>query len=93
MDEKIKKRLDHYVELLNEVKKHVSNEDTAASMVSEIAKDRRVEMMQKNGNGNGSPATERQKQFMTKLGIDYPDSVTKKEASKLIDEELAKNGK
>jgi hypothetical protein len=38
------------------------------------------------------PATEKQKQFMKKLNIRFPATVTKHEASALIDEELAKNG-
>lgn len=35
-------------------------------------------------------ATEKQKQTMKKLKIKYPDSVTKKEASKLIEEKIKK---
>lgn len=93
MNEETEKKMNEYMELLNQIKQHVSNEDTAASIVSEIAKDKRVQEMQKNRNGNGSPATQKQKQFMEKLGIDYPENVTKREASKLIDEELAKNGR
>ena len=91
MDEKMKKKLDEYVELLEEVKKHVSNEDTAADIVGEVAKDRRVEAMR--SNGTEEPATERQKRFMKKLGIDYDDDVSKQGASDLIDQELAKNGR
>ena len=93
MNEKTEKRMNEYVELLNQIKQHVSNEDTAASIVSEIAKDRRVREMKKSKNGNGSPATENQKKYMSKLGIDYPGNVTKMKASKLIDEKLAKNGR
>ena len=93
MDNETEKKMTQYVELLNQIKQHVSNEDTAASLVSEIAKDRRVREMRKSKNGNGSPATENQKKYMRKLGIDYPGNVTKMEASKLIDEKLAKNGR
>ena len=92
MNEEIESKLKEYVDLLNQIKEHVSNEDTAASIVSEIAKDRRVKQMQKNDNGNGSAATERQKEYMDKLGIDYPYNVTKREASQLIDEKLAEHG-
>ncbi|KXB07630.1 hypothetical protein AKJ51_00750 [candidate division MSBL1 archaeon SCGC-AAA382A20] len=95
METDMENKLEEYLELLEKIKKQVGNEDTAASIVGEIGKDRRVEKMhEKNGNnGNGSAATEKQKAFMEKLGIDYPENVTKREASGLIDEELAKNGK
>jgi len=42
---------------------------------------------------NSVPATDKQKNFMKKLGIEYPETVTKQQASKLIDEELGKNGR
>jgi len=50
------------------------------------------EMRQDREVRNSMPATEKQKKFMTRLGIDYPKTVTKQEASQLIDEELGKNG-
>lgn len=89
MEDQMKSRLAEYLELLEKVKQEVGNEDTAARIVSEVAKDRRVKEM----NSNGSPATEKQKQFMDKLGIDYDEDVSKKEASQLIDEELENEGK
>ncbi len=41
---------------------------------------------------NNEPATEKQKQFMKKLGIEYPADVTKQYASMLIDEKREQNG-
>jgi len=41
---------------------------------------------------NDDPATDKQRKFMKKLGIDFPETLTKQEASSLIDEELSKNG-
>ncbi|MDI6903036.1 MAG: DNA methyltransferase [Methanocellales archaeon] len=35
--------------------------------------------------GSGEPATEKQKKFMKDLGIDFPEGVTKQEASRLIE--------
>lgn len=88
MDDDMETRLTQYLELLEKVKEKVSNEDTAARIVSEVAKDRRVEQMHRNG----SSATEKQKAFMDKLGIDYDEDVSKKKASNLIDQELGRNG-
>jgi hypothetical protein len=49
-------------------------------------------MRQEKEAKNSVPATDRQKKFMKKLGIDFPETVTKQEASLLIDEELGRNG-
>ena len=37
---------------------------------------------------NEEPATDKQKQFMTKLEITYEPTITKKQASNLIEEKL-----
>ncbi len=43
-------------------------------------------------NKKNDPGRLELKKFMKKLGIDFPETVTKQEASLLIDEELGKNG-
>lgn len=40
---------------------------------------------------SSQPATDKQKQFMKKLGIKFPATVTKQEASMMIDEELGRS--
>ena len=92
MDEWQENQVSDYLELLNEVKDSVSNEHTAALIVSEVAKDRRMKRISQQRNSDKEPATVRQKRFMEKLGIDYDEGVSKQQASDLIDEELAKNG-
>jgi hypothetical protein len=92
-------KLDEYMRLLEQIKQKTSDERTAVSLLQEISKDRRsAEIREERENKNDSdeadsePATEKQKQFMKKLGIKFPAAVTKQEASMLLDEELGKNG-
>jgi len=93
MDENTKEKLTSYMELLGEIKEKTEDERTAVSLLQEISKDIRSERIKTEREANNSePATDKQKKFMKKLGIDFPETVTKQEASLLIDEELGKNG-
>jgi len=93
MNQNTQARLDEYMELLGEIRQKTDCETTAVSLLEEISKDRRMEeMRQEKEAKNSVPATDRQKKFMHKLGIDFPETVTKQEASLLIDEELGRNG-
>jgi hypothetical protein len=96
-------KLDEYLRLLEQIKQKTTDERTAVSLLQEVSKDRRSaeireERETKNGEGkkseakNNEPATEKQKQFMKKLGIEYPADVTKQYASMLIDEKREQNG-
>ena len=92
MDEQTQEQLTKYLELLGEIKSKTEDERTASVVLQELSKDRRMEeMRQVRETRNNVPATDKQKKFMTKLGIEYPKTVTKQEASALIDEELGKN--
>lgn len=92
MDENIQEKLTSYLELLGEIKGKTEDERTAAVVLQELSKDRRMEeMRQEREEKNSVPATDKQNKFMTRLGIDYPKTVTKQEASQLIDEELGRN--
>ena len=91
-------KLDEYLRLLEQIKQKTGDERTAVSLLQEVSKDRRSaeireERETKNSDTNNSePATEKQKQFMKKLGIKFPATVTKQEASMMIDEERGRNG-
>jgi len=91
-------KLDEYLKLLEQIKQKTGDERTAVSLLQEVSKDRRTaEIRAERGATDGEaresePATEKQKGFMKKLGIKFPETVTKQEASMLIDEELGKNG-
>jgi hypothetical protein len=91
-------KLEEYLQLLEQIKQKTTDERTAVSLLQEVSKDRRSaeireERETKNSDTNNSqPATEKQKQFMKKLGIKFPATVTKQEASMLIYQERGKNG-
>jgi hypothetical protein len=94
----VQSKLEEYLKLLEQIKQKTGDERTAVSLLQEVSKDRRSaeireERETKNSDTNSSePATEKQKQFMKKLGIKFPATVTKQEASMLLDEELGRNG-
>ena len=92
MEENIQEKLTSYLELLGEIKDKTEDEGTAVVVLQEISKDRRMDQMRQEKEARNSvPATDKQKRFMKRLGINYPKAITKQEASVLIDEELGKN--
>ena len=95
-------KLDEYLRLLEQIKQKTGDERIAVALLQEVSKDRRSaeireERESKNSEAGNSdtnssqPATDKQKQFMKKLGIKFPATVTKQEASLMIDEELGKS--
>jgi len=91
-------KLEEYLQLLEQIKQKTTDERTAVSLLQEVSKDRRSAEIREeretknNDTKDSQPATEKQKQFMKKLGIKFPATVTKQEASMLIDEERGRNG-
>jgi hypothetical protein len=93
MDENTRQKVGSYVELLDAVKAKTGSEQTAVAVLVEVAKDQRTERMREEREAKtDEPATERQRKFMDKLGIKYPKTISKQEASAVIDEELGKSG-
>ena len=93
MEFNVQSKMEEYLALLEQIKERTEDERTAVSLLQEISKDRRSgEIRTERAAQSNEPATEKQKQFMKKLNIQFPATVTKHEASALIDEELAKNG-
>jgi hypothetical protein len=92
MKANIKAKLDNYLELLNEIKARVGEEATAARILTELAKDVRMEQIREERQVRAEPATAKQLQFMKTLGIEVPAGCSKTEASRLLDEELGRNG-
>jgi len=91
MDKSTKQRLDNYLELLDEISEKTDDERTAVALLQEISKDRRMEQIREERRSNNSDTvTFKQKRFMKKLGVEFPEDITRKEASVLIDEELGK---
>jgi len=89
MDSDTKKRLSKYIELFEEIFKKIENESVAVTLLTEISKDRRSEQMKNERQTKNSDAvTFKQKKCMQNLGIEYPENITRKEASVLIQEEI-----
>ena len=89
MDKSTKQRLDNYLELLDEISEKTDSEAAALAVLHELCKGRRSEQIKEERRSNNSDTvTFKQKRFMKKLGIDFPEDITRKEASVLIDEEL-----
>jgi len=85
----IKNKIDEYIKLFDDIAVKTDSEQVALGLLAEICKDQRMnQIKQDRKNSNG--ATEKQKHFMKKLGIDFPEDISKKEASVLLEEELAK---
>ena len=91
MDEEMKARVDNYLSLLNEIRAAVTDEATAARILTEVAKDVRMakrDEQRRNGRSNG--ATPRQVGWLRMRGIAAPAGLTKQQASAVIDAEQAR---
>lgn len=98
--------VDAYVAEFEQIKHRVGDDQVAAVILEQIAKDARTERIaatrsrngagngwnhpkrndDNNANGNGAPATEKQREYLQDLGVNVPKRLTKDEASALIDE-------
>ena len=92
--------LSKYIDVFNEVKAQVGSDEVAAVIVDQIGKDARVNAMRRFDAGLSAsfdqkltspddPATEKQKAFLKRLGVKHAESVTRSEASELIDKAKA----
>jgi hypothetical protein len=79
------------LKLLDDIKSRVDDERTAMAILQEVNKDvRMAQIREERGFVVEESATEKQKNFLKKLGVDLPNKLTKREASILIDEEIGK---
>lgn len=86
MDSIIEQKLEGYLELLDEIKQRIGDDDIAMTLLSEIAKDLRMNEIQQERSFNGNaPATEAQLAYLRRLGAVIPEGLTRSQASKLID--------
>ena len=90
MEEYNDKRIEEYVRLLNELTERTGDELTASRLLTEIAKDRRMDHMRKEKTAHtADAATEKQLQLLKKLGVKVPSAgLTKRQASEMLDEAL-----
>jgi len=97
MDKLEKGRVAHYFRLLEHIRmKYKVGEETALALLHEVAEDLRVQAEQE-GRGpvretveGEEPATDRQLQYLKRLGVMPEKGLSKQEASGLIDEALEK---
>ena len=86
MKTNIQTKVDNYLEILNEIKAKVSDEGSAVRILSEVAKDVRMEQIREERESmNGEPATTKQLQYLKTLGVQVNPGLTKRQASRLID--------
>lgn len=94
-------KLDFYLDAYGAARDRVGDDLVAVAVMQEIAKDRRMVRISQerngsygNGNGNGhddngsgdGPATKKQINYLKRLNVEFPEGISKKEASALIDE-------
>jgi len=90
MDESTKERLDDYLELLEKIKEKTQDERAGTVLLTEIAKDRRMQQIRQERNFSGTaPATEKQISFLKNLGAVIPEGLTRQRASRLIEDTKA----
>ena len=100
MDTATNARIDEYLEVYERVNTVVKSAEVTARIIEQIGKDTRCEWLmngRSNGNGNGrsnsngdEPASEKQIGFLKRLKVEVPAGLSKREASRLIDEAQAK---
>ena len=92
MDKNTKERLENYLELLDEIQEKTDSEATTLAIYHELCKDRRSaqikEEREERRSNNSDTVTFKQKNCLKRLGVKFPDEITRKEASALIKEEL-----
>lgn len=96
MDKLEKGRVAYYFRLLEHIRfKYKVGEETALALLHEVAEDLRAQAKQE-GRGpvretveGEEPATDRQLQYLKRLGVNPKEGLSKQEASGLIDEALA----
>ena len=87
----VRSKAEEYLTLLNDIRVKTQDERTALAILQEVNKDIRMAQIRaerEHGNGPDQPATVRQKNYLKKLGVDIPANLTKREASRLIDQEV-----
>jgi hypothetical protein len=79
-----KKSIGQYVELYDAIQEKTPSEGVAIAILQEIGKDKRSKIIAEVRGDE--PATEKQKSYLKDLGIEFKDSITKKDASDMIEQ-------
>jgi len=84
MKKEIQKSISEYVELYDAIQEKAPSNEVAIAILQEVGKDKRTaEITEVSSDGL---ATEKQKNYLKDLGVEFDDSITKKEASDLIEQ-------
>lgn len=82
----IEQDIETYVRLLERIGEKVDSSNEAVAILEQIGKDRRTKFIQHGVNQESdAPATDKQVRYLKRLGVEFSDDVTKKEASELIE--------
>ena len=84
MKTETKKSINQYVELYDAIQEKAPSEEATIAILQEIGKDKRSKIFAEVSEDE--PATEKQKNYLKDLGVEFEDSITKKEASDKIEE-------
>lgn len=87
MDFETKQSIDSYVGLYDAIQEKTGNDAATVAILQEIGKDSRMSRIESSGSGSNATnlATEKQKDYLNALGIEFDDSITKQKASELIE--------
>ena len=84
MKTEMKKSIGQYVELYDAIQEKTGSDEISIAILHEIGKDKRSRIMAEASDDEA--ATQKQKEYMKDLGVEFEDSITKKEASNLIEQ-------
>ena len=84
MKTEMKKSINQYVELYDAIQEIAPSEESAIAILREIGKDKRSKIFAEVSEDD--PATEKQKNYLKDLGVEFEDSITKREASDMIEQ-------
>ena len=84
MKKEIQKSIDEYTELYDAIQEKAPSDEVAIAILQEIGKDKRTAVIAEVTSDG--LATEKQKNYLKDLGVEFNDSITKKEASDLIEQ-------
>ncbi len=76
--------INQYVKIYDAIKEKAHSAEAAIAILQEIGKDKRSKIIAEASDKE--PATEKQKNYLKDLGVEFADSITKKEASDLIEQ-------
>ena len=84
MEKHIQKSIDQHIELYDAIQEKSPSEEVAIAILQEIGKDKRSQMFAETRDGE--LATEKQKNYLRDLGVEFGDSISKKQASDMIEQ-------